>query len=157
MKRQSKWVISDSARQALESCELFQDLSAQQLLEIAALVEECSLDADEMLLREGQPAQHLFVVIEGRGTAQIEMYRGWLSLGLVGPNDSAGWSSLVDGHVYPASVKTLTAMRVARIETKGLALLMNLTPAVGHSISMRLSALFCRQYQAALEAFRSSD
>ena len=154
VKKDAAWVISERARKSLEVCELFRDLDSRQLMEVAALVEEESRELDELLLREGEAARYVYVIINGRGVAQLEMYRGWLSLGLVGPGDAAGWSSLVGGQPYPASVKALTPMQIARIESKGLALLMNLDPAIGHSIHKRLSALFCRQYRAALETFK---
>jgi CRP-like cAMP-binding protein len=125
-------------------------------MEIAALVEEHLLEPNELLLREGEDARYLFVIVEGSGIAQLKMYRGWLSLGLVGPREAAGWSSLVGEKVYPASIKALTPMRVARIESRGLALLMNLDPSFGYPVNKRLSSVFCRQYQAALEAYRSS-
>ena len=125
-------------------------------MEIAALVEEYSVEPDDVLIKEGEAARHLFVVLDGRAVAQLEMYRGWLSLGLIGPSDAAGWTSLVGGRVYPASVKALTPMRVARMDAEGLALLMNLQPAIGYPISKRLSHVFCLQYQAALEAFKTN-
>ena len=156
MNADAAWAISDSARESLERCELLRGLSKQHLMEIAALVEECSLQPDEVMLDEGEAARYLFVVIEGRAVAQLALYRGWLSLGLVGPSDVAGWSSLVGAQVYPASVRALTPMRVARIEAKGLTLLMRLHPAVGYSINRRLSLVFSRQYQAALDAFKTS-
>ena len=119
-------------------------------------MEEYVLEPDDLLLREGEQAQYLFVVVEGRGIAQVEMYQGWLSLGMVGPADVAGWSSLVNSRVYPASVKALTRMRVARIDTTGLTMLMNLEPSIGYPVTKRLSWIFCRQYQAALESFKTS-
>ena len=156
MKIESKWVISDEARDCLQRCELFQDLNTQQLMEIAALVEEHSLKQEETLLREGEAARYIYVVVEGRGVAQLKLYGGWLSLGMVGPADAAGWSSLTDTRMYPASIKALTPMRVARIETKGLTLLMNLDAESGYSINKRLTSVFSRQYQAALEAFKTN-
>lgn len=150
------WAISERARESLERCDLFQDLNSRQLMEVAALVEEHSLQPDELLLKEGDPARYLFVVVEGHAAAQLEVYRGWLSLGLVGPADVAGWSSLLEDQVYPASVKALTPMHLARVESRGMALLMNLDSAIGSAINKRLSSIFCRQYQAALDAFRTS-
>ena len=155
MNTDATWIISDRARQCLQRCELFRDLTPQQLMEIAALAEEYSLEPDELLLGEGDEARYLFVIVEGQGVAQLEMYRGWLSLGLVGPADVAGWSSLVRAQVYPASVKALTPMQVVRIEAKGLELLMNLDPSFGYPINRHLSAVFSQQYQAALEAFKT--
>ena len=152
----NRWAVSDDARGALEKCELFQDISGPRLMEVAALVEESSLLPDEKLLHEGEPARYLFVIVEGRGIAHLKMDRGWISLGLVGPGEIAGWSSFIDGQVYPATVKVMTPMRVARIGTRGLILLMNLEPEIGYPIHKRLSSIFYRQYQAALAALQSS-
>ncbi len=150
------WVISDEARGAMERCELFQDITRQQLMEVAALVEEHALEPDAALLSEGEPADHLFVVIGGHGVAQLNLGYGWLSLGLVGPGDAAGWSALIDGQTYQASIKALTPMKVARIEGRGLRLLMSLEPEIGHPVQKRLSAIFFRQYQQALSALKTA-
>lgn len=150
-------VISDEARLALERCLLFQGLDRNELMAVAALVEETSVEVNEILLMEGETARYLYIVIEGQGAAQVEMERGWLSLGLVGPGEAAGWSSLVGGSVvYPATVKALTDMKVARIETSGLALLMNVDPKIGYPVLKSLSAIFYRQYEAALVAAKTA-
>ena len=149
-------VISDEAKEALERCELFRDLDRHQLMAVAALVEEHAIEPNEILIGEGEPARYLFIVIEGRGVAQVELDQGWMSLGLVGPGEAAGWSSLVDGQVYPATVKALTSMRVIRIEASGLMLLLNLEPNIGHPVQRSLSSIFYRQYNSALRALKTS-
>ncbi len=53
------WVIPDDTRRALEQCELFRDFTKGQLMQIAALVEEYSLEPEELLLTEGEPADIL--------------------------------------------------------------------------------------------------
>ena len=68
----------------------------------------------------------------------------------------AGWPSLSDGQVYPASVKALTHMSVARIDTGGLPLLMNLEPSIGYPVHRRLSLIFYRQYESALSELKVS-
>ena len=133
---------------------LFSGLDRDKLMEVAALIEERTIEADEELLTEGESARYLYLVVSGRGAAQLQTARGWLSLGMVGPRDVAGWSSLVEGSLYPASVKALTEMQVARVEGKALTLLMSLRPAIGHAVNKGLSAIFSRQYQSALEAFK---
>ena len=150
-------VISDDARLALERCPLFQGLDRNELMAVAALVEETSVEVNELLLREGEIARYLYIVIEGQGAAQVEIERGLLSLGLVGPGEAAGWSSLLGGSVvYPATVKALTDMKVARIETSGLILLMNVDPKIGYPVLKSLSAIFYLQYEAALIAAKTA-
>ena len=150
------WVVSDDTRTALETCELFRDISTEQLMEVAALVEEQAVPSDGLLLVEGAPATHLFVVVHGYGVAQLELDSGVVSLGSVRSGEVAGWSSLIDDQVYPASVKALTDLRVARIESKGLALLMRLEPEIGYPVHRRLSSIFYRQYESALRALKAS-
>ena len=150
------WVIPNDTRSALEQCELFLDFTRDQLMQVAALVEERTLRPDEMLLIEGAPASHIAVVVDGQAVAQLKLNQGWISLGLVGPNEVAGWSALLEGQVYPASIMALTRMKVACIETIGLTLLMNLDPGIGYPIHRRLSRIFFRQYQDALQAIRTS-
>ena len=149
-------VISDQAKEALESCELFRELDRHQLLAVAALVEEHTLESNEILISEGEPARYLYIVIEGRGVAHVELDQGWMSLGLVGPGEAAGWSSLVDGQVYPATVKALTPMRVIRVETSGLTLLLNLEPHIGYPVHKSLSSIFYKQYNSAIRALKTS-
>ena len=85
---QGAWVISDASRIALEASELFEDLTREQRMEVAALVEEYTVEPGELLLNEGDPAQYIIIIAEGRGVAQIKTDSGWLSLGLVGPKDA---------------------------------------------------------------------
>lgn len=150
------WVIPDDTRRALEKCEIFRDFTRDQLMQVAALVEERTLEPDETLLIEGDPARHLMIIVEGQAVAQLSLDQGLISLGLVGPSEVAGWSSLLDKQVYPASVTALTRMRVAVIEASGLTLLMNLDSAIGYPIHRRLSGIFSRQYQSALQAIKTA-
>jgi CRP-like cAMP-binding protein len=156
VRTQAAWAKLDRAQETLQKCELFRDLQMRQIVEVATLAEEVMLKPNQMLLEEAQPARYIFIILEGRAVAQLETPQGFLSLGLVGPADAAGWSSLVGDQVYPASVKALTPLRAARIDTSRLARLMDIDPSMGYTIGKRLSSLFCRQYKSALEAFKTS-
>ena len=155
-KMQGAWIISDESRMAMEGCAIFRDLDRQQLMAVAALVEEQVFEADEVLISEGDSANWVYVVTEGRAVAQLQMDHGWLSLGLLGPGDIAGWSALIDQKFYPASVKALTQMRTARIDASGLSLLLSLEPQIGYPVQKRLSTIFCNQYESALKALKTA-
>jgi hypothetical protein len=47
-------------------------------------------------------------------------------------------------------------MRVARLEAEAMSVLMGLNRSVGYKVQKRLSTVFYRQYQAALETFRKT-
>ena len=153
---QGALVISDDTKVAIENCELFQDINRQQLMEVAALVEELAFEPEEFLIKEMEAATHIYVVVEGHAAAQLKLDHGWLSLGIVSAGEAAGWTALMEGRIYPASVKALTPMKVARLESKGLNLLMNLDPKIGYPIHKRLSSIFYRQYENALRAIKTA-
>ena len=83
---------------------------------------------------ESDPYNHLMVIVEGQGVAQLGLDQGLKSLGRVGPSEVAGWWSLLVGQLYPTSVTALTPMFVAAFESSGLTLLMNLDPGFGYPI-----------------------
>ena len=72
---------------------------ASELMQVAAFVEERSLEPDErlLILVEGDPANHLMVLVEGQGVAQLGLDQGLMALSLVGPSEVAGWWPLLDG------------------------------------------------------------
>jgi CRP-like cAMP-binding protein len=156
VRTEAAWALLDRAQEGFGTCDLFRDLETRQLVELAALADEVVLKPDELLLTEGEPARHLFVVLEGRGVAQLKLAHGSMSLGLVGPKEAAGWSSMVGDDVYPATVKALTVMRAARIDARRLARLMEIDTSLGYVIGRSLSQLFCRQYKSALDAFKAA-
>ena len=47
-------------------------------------------------------------------------------------------------------------MKVARLETSGLILLMNVDPEIGYPVLESLSAIFYMQYEAALSAVKTA-
>ena len=105
---------------------------------------------------EGGLGNHLMVIVEGQGVAQLRLDQGLMSLGLVGPSEVVGWWSLLDGQLYPASVTALTPMRVAAFEVSGLTLLMNLDSGIGYPIHRRLRGIVFLQYQTALQAIKTA-
>ena len=129
---------------------------AQSQLTIGKLSALLGADRAEVAVtvRERRFDAAIQVSLQRRGAVQLQTTRGWLSLGMVGPRNVAGWSSLVEGSLYPALVKALTKMQVARIDGKGLTLHMRLKPAIVHAVHRGLSSTFSRQYQSELQAFK---
>ena len=153
--RRGAWTISDAARSALGRSQLFSRIDRQSLMQVAALVEEEPVAQGDVLLSEGDEANNLFVVVAGSGVAQLKLDGGCVSLGTVEPGHVAGWSSLVGGSAYPASVVALTAMNVARMEVGGLRVLMDLQPEIGYSVHRGLCSILHQQYSTALETLRA--
>ena len=58
---QGAWVISDASRIALEASELFEDLTREQRMEVAALVEEHTVEPGELLLNPNPPREGVWL------------------------------------------------------------------------------------------------
>lgn len=87
----------------LHGVPLFAALSKRQLRAVAAACSTVRRDAGDVLVKERDVAQHLLVVVEG--TASV-LRRG-RPVATIGPGDTIGEMSLIDGLPRSASVVAL--------------------------------------------------
>lgn len=97
----------------LKSVPLFSGLSKQALHEIAKLADEVDLAAGKVLIREGQPGQQFFVLVDGAAEVQRTDRRP-VSLGA---GDFFGEIALVTSRPTNATV-TLTEPSTALVITR---------------------------------------
>ncbi len=108
-------IIND---QLYSSLSLFAGLDDQRLAKIAALFTPLTIPAGIELLHEGEPADHLYILLQGRvslsvsipGKAQHEAVVSTLSKGQL-----VGWSALLPNSTWQASVRSLKPCRLLSI------------------------------------------
>jgi CRP-like cAMP-binding protein len=126
------------------------EVTRQRILESAR--EESHAQGD-FIFRQGDPAHHLFLLVEGR-VRLSQGRRGLLAYVVSDPGDLIGWSSLVDNDAYTASAECLLPVKVLRIEKQRLDEILNQDPASGMVIFKHLAVLIGRRlvnsYQATL-------
>jgi CRP-like cAMP-binding protein len=76
----------------LQSIDAFNEVTTEQLAFIASIAEEITVDAGDVLYRENDPPDGMYVVISGAITA----VRGRESIERIGPNGSFGVWALFD-------------------------------------------------------------
>ncbi len=99
------------------SSDLFTGLDAATIDALAAAMERMELAAGTVLVRQGDPADQLFVVLEGRlasviGSAASEAVQG---LGTLGPGDVVGEVAVLTGTRRTATVRSEAASTVAAL------------------------------------------
>lgn len=99
----SKWT-SDQLR----AVPLFSACEDHELALIADLVEYQEVPAGAELIRQGAPASHLFIVLEGEAV----VIRDGDEVNRVGPGEFTGEMAALDGHTSTATVKAAGAMEV---------------------------------------------
>jgi len=99
---------------------LFEGMSAQLISKIEkASVEEVH-NRGVFLFHHGEPADHLFILLEGRVRLSVGQH-GDVALVVRNPGDCFGWSSLVDRETYTASAECIAHTKLTKIRSDALA------------------------------------
>jgi CRP-like cAMP-binding protein len=137
----------------IESFSDFEDLQENEIKALATLAEEERYKPGEFIFHEGNPADRLYLLLEGR----IEMMMGTNAEGTqramvmaVGPGEIFGWSSLVEPYQMTASAQCATSVRVVAITASGVRALMTMSCSMGY----RLIQKACQTASGRLRATR---
>ena len=127
--RQPEQEIRRTKRQtatALAGVPMFADFSRKHLQRLAADTDELSFGTGEAVVREGDPGETLFVVLQGEG----KVVRGGKQVGSVVPGDFFGELSAIDAQPRSASVIAVTPLRVLRLFRRHLMALLKEEPQI---------------------------
>ncbi len=117
----------------LQSVQTFSDLSEEELAWLASQMHVSDLQADEIAINAGEPAEHLFVVISGeiraeRGDGRVYIARAGLVTGLL------PFSRLTH---FPTTIRASTPTRVAALHQKHFAEMVQRIPVLqGRLVSL---------------------
>ncbi len=103
---------------ALRAVPLFAHLDAQALDELETQATLLGVPAGEVIVREGEPGQALYVMVEGMARVQQREAGQLRSLALLGKGDYFGEWSLLTGAPRGATVLALTSVLVLSIEVE---------------------------------------
>ena len=98
----------------LQKIALFRELTHQEMLQILSLTHEYSLDAGEIVIREGEPGGELFVLLDGG----VDVESGGVLLTSLQPGNHFGELALVDDRPRSATVRTNSTSRLLVLRRK---------------------------------------
>ena len=105
---------------------MFADCSRRQLREVGTLVDEVAVEAGKVVMREGELARELIVVLSGRA----EISRGGKHLGEIGPGDAVGEMGLIDHGPRTATVIAKEPMEMLSISGRSFDHLKEVVPGL---------------------------
>lgn len=131
--------------QALKGAQLFAELTDSELEKIAALGQEEVYEAGTTLFEEGDVANNLYIVVEGK--VALEM---WIPLPPHGPaiqttiemierGQCFGWSALMAPHIFTLSAKCVARTKVIAIDGSALRRLLDSDCHMGYKVMNRLT------------------
>lgn len=131
-------------REALSRVDLFAGLDASQIEQVARVFEPVNLARGSVLFREGDPSDALYVVLDGFLQVALEpgdAREAGRSLVQMGPGQSVGELSLVDGGPRSATVTAVTPkVALARASRAALDALCEDDTAIGYRVMRNIAA-----------------
>jgi CRP/FNR family transcriptional regulator len=130
--------------QHLQSCELFDGLSEEELAQVAAITTHETYDPGDLICIEWEVAHRLFILQKGRVQLHIQLRSslepsGELTIEEVEPGRVFGWSSLVKQRRFTASARALEPVELFAIEAQRLNALFDQNPHLGFVVAKQLA------------------
>jgi CRP/FNR family cyclic AMP-dependent transcriptional regulator len=130
----------------LKDLELFSELSERELQDVAALAQVQKLDTDTTVFHEGDPADSIFVVVNGRVKIVTTSTDGKeFILSVLGAGQIFGEMGLLEEAPRSASVSTITDVELLVIKHDDFDHLLKTSPG----ISRKLMAILSRRLRRA--------
>jgi CRP-like cAMP-binding protein len=139
---------AQAADELLASCALFAGLSPQQRAGITALIAERRLAAGEVLIREGEAATELLIVLQGAIEVRKRAADGDHRIATLGEGATIGEMSFLDGAPRSASAHATGPARVGVLSMDDLARLSLDDPGIERRLLRNLAAELSRRLRA---------
>lgn len=130
--------------QVLSQANIFEGLTEAQLQKIGDISEEVTCQHGEVLFWEGDPADWLYILLEGEINIFVKLSsrpeRVTLSV-LNQPYQALAWSGLVAPNVYSASALCESDCRLLEIDGQALMELLEQDKEMGFAVMCRIAEL----------------
>jgi len=120
---------------------IFRNLSDDQLAQIVPLIETCSGSREAFIFQQGDPAESLYVVVEGAVEIRYKAYDGpVMTVTHVGPGGIVGWSAALGRDSYTSSAVCVEDSQFFRIKGRALRRMCEEDPETGVVLMERLAS-----------------
>lgn len=135
---------------ALREHGFFAGLEPAYLALIAGCAKNIVIPAEQFLFREGEPAEKFFLIRSGRLMLEIAAPgRKPVIVQALGPGDVAGFSWLIEAHVWHFDGYAAERVHAAEVDGACLRGKCDADPRLGYELMGRFAALASRRLQAA--------
>ena len=120
------------------------------------LFEPYSCVAGTSVIQQGESADYVYLVLEGKAEVSFKPYDGIpITVSHVGKDGMFGWSALVGSQTYTSSVRAIEGLETLRIRGSELRKLCVEHPDAGKDILDRLATAVSSRWKNAHEQVRS--
>ena len=140
----------------LGKAEVFDYLPKENLLDIAAFCRNRNFVENDVILKEGETANTLFIIERGKLALEKKIQIGRQStprnatIGYVEPDKIAGFSALTPPHTYSTSGICIEPTRVIAIDGDKLRDYLAANPEIGYIVMTSLASLIADRYRTSI-------
>lgn len=128
---------------------LLADLPGDAVATVAGCAGNVAVDTGHLLLREGAPADTLYLI--RRGKVAVEVHgpgQGPIVVETLGPGDAVGWSWLFPPYRWHFDVRALEPVGAVAVDAACLRAKAEADPEFGYELMKRFSAVILERLQA---------
>lgn len=148
-------------KEILGNHSFFKDLKEEYLELLAGCCSNKVFEAGELLGHEGEPANHFYLIREGK--VAIQMFapnQGAMTLHTVGHDDVIGWSWLFPPYKWNFDIKALEKTRTIALDAKCLRQKCDDNPDLGYPLMKKFSQIMIQRLKETriqiLDIYKSS-
>jgi NTE family protein len=127
----------DATEPSLDAVEIFHDLTADERARLTAELDTLSLKRGETLVRQGEPADALYIVVTGRFIVTLDGSR--VPIAELGPGQPVGEIAFLAGGTRTATVTALRDSLVLRLGRADFEALSAKSPSIWRTLTVTLA------------------
>ncbi len=136
--------------ESLTHIPLFQELDPAQLALLEPLFEYFACLSDTVIFEQGDPATHLYLILDGTISIRYKPYDGPpITITHLHTGDVFGWSAVVGSAHYTSSIVSDTKVEAVRIRGEALWALCLRHPEMGRTVLDRLALIVSSRWKNA--------
>jgi CRP-like cAMP-binding protein len=126
------------------------DLSAQEIQTIAPLFTPWNSKIETLAIKQGQPANYLYLLAEGEISLLYKPYDGEImTLSKLEPGNVFGWSAVLGNGIYSSSALCRTDCRGFSLASRDLRQFIKSNPGLGYELLNALAQAVSSRWQDA--------
>ncbi len=147
-----------STRNALRESELFEGLTSEQAARLEDLADVVRAQAGTELFRSGDPASHLYVVLDGAVELHMTVPEWWgidtdrRKVSTAGAGHVVGWSAMAPPAAYSLSAVCREKTMLARFNAEDIAEATANDPHMGQTLLSRILRIVSGRFDLLAEA-----
>ncbi len=139
----------------LAQFDLFKDIPANVLREIAEISQDVFVQKDHFVFREGEQAEHVHLLVKGSIALRVGLTSrpDFVTVSIIArPYQTLGWSGLIPPHHYTASAYCEEDTHLIAIPGRPLLHILSNHPEAGFTVMLRVAEIIADRLRNSRQA-----